>query len=91
LIGSAVFFCFAIYLFASEARSRADDRASTFLLMLLAGFGATALVHDLLYQRAFWLLLGAALAFRRDQLSGSARENMRDVDAGSTPQAANTI
>jgi Lysylphosphatidylglycerol synthase TM region len=40
------------------------DPARTFLIMALLGFAAIATVHDILYQRTFWLLIGAALAYR---------------------------
>jgi O-antigen ligase len=40
------------------------DPARTFLLLALLGFAAIAGVHDILYQRTFWLLIGAALAYR---------------------------
>jgi hypothetical protein len=40
------------------------DPARTFLLLALPGFAAMAAVHDILYQRPFWLLIGAALAYR---------------------------
>jgi hypothetical protein len=32
--------------------------------MALPAFAAIAMVHDMLYQRSFWLLVGAALAYR---------------------------
>jgi O-antigen ligase len=88
LIGSAVFFCVGLYMFVYEVRGDASDRASVFLLMLLAGFFSTALVHDLLYQRAFWLLLGGALALRKDLPYCTGRENAPGVSAASAPQPA---
>jgi hypothetical protein len=38
------------------------DPARIFLLLALPAFAAIAAVHDILYQRPFWLLIGAALA-----------------------------
>jgi hypothetical protein len=38
------------------------DPARIFLLIALLGFAVMAAVHDLVYQRALWLLTGAALA-----------------------------
>lgn len=38
------------------------DPARTFLILALLAFAAVAAVHDMMYQRAFWLLLGAGLA-----------------------------
>jgi hypothetical protein len=41
------------------------DPARIFLIVALLGFAMMAAVHDLLYQRALWLLAGAALAYSR--------------------------
>jgi O-antigen ligase/polysaccharide polymerase Wzy-like membrane protein len=38
------------------------DVAGMFLLMIIAAFGVVSNAHEILYQRAFWLLLGGALA-----------------------------
>src|SRR5690606_9308926 len=38
------------------------DPARAFLILALLGFAVMALVHDLLFQRALWLLAGAGLA-----------------------------
>jgi hypothetical protein len=38
------------------------DQAGIFLILSLLAFGIISLAHDLLYQRALWLLAGAALA-----------------------------
>ena len=40
----------------------AIDLAGNILVLSIAGFSAMSLFHELLYQRSFWLLLGAALA-----------------------------
>jgi len=37
------------------------DSARILLVLSLIAFGAMAQVHDLMYQRAFWLLIGAAI------------------------------
>lgn len=36
--------------------------AHVFTILLLLSFATVSVVHDIMYQRAFWLLLGAALA-----------------------------
>jgi O-antigen ligase len=38
------------------------DPVGTFIILALLAFGAVAAVHDMMYQRAFWLLIGAAFA-----------------------------
>jgi O-antigen ligase len=38
------------------------DPTRTFIILALLAFAAIAAVHDMMYQRAFWLLIGAALA-----------------------------
>jgi hypothetical protein len=48
---------------AQEWRRRIDDDfAAQMLVPLLVAFAATSLFHELLYQRAFWLLFGAGIA-----------------------------
>jgi hypothetical protein len=38
------------------------DPARTALILALLGFGTIAVVHDIVYQRSFWIIFGAALA-----------------------------
>lgn len=45
-----------------EIRAHRRDGARVFLILVLVGFAVMASVHELMYQRALWLLLGAALA-----------------------------
>ncbi len=47
------------------ASARRHDSAGILLLLSLMGFAFMAEVHELLYQRALWLILGAALASKR--------------------------
>jgi O-antigen ligase len=61
LIGFAVFMAAAYRLFAS-AHSRRNEPAALLLLLILGGMAIMSLVHELLYQRAFWILLGAVVA-----------------------------
>jgi O-antigen ligase len=66
VIGLAVFVAPFVHMLKSEmAPARRHETAATFLLLALLGFGTMASVHDLLYQRPIWLLLGAALAVSR--------------------------
>jgi hypothetical protein len=48
-------------LFIQESR-QLQDAVSAFIILVLTSFAAMSLAHELLYQRAMWLLLGAALA-----------------------------
>jgi hypothetical protein len=55
-----------IWLLAGElGPARRHVAPSTFLVLALVAFATMASVHELLYQRAVWLLLGAALAVPR--------------------------
>ena len=45
--------------------ARRHDLVALFLVLAVLGFGTMASVHELLYQRPVWLLLGAALAVPR--------------------------
>lgn len=61
LAGVAVFAYAGWKIFAAEF-GRRYDLAARVTILALAGFGVMAQAHDLLYQRALWLVLGAALA-----------------------------
>lgn len=37
------------------------DRIATLLVLVFAAFGTMSLVHDMLFQRMFWLVLGAGV------------------------------
>ena len=41
-----------------------NDRAGTFIVLALVAFLSMSLLHEILYQRSFWFLMGAALAMR---------------------------
>ncbi|RDV03182.1 lysylphosphatidylglycerol synthase transmembrane domain-containing protein [Undibacter mobilis] len=52
-----------VMIFRTEIlRARALDTAGRLLILTIAGFSVMSLVHELLYQRTFWILLGAAMA-----------------------------
>jgi len=62
VVGFLAFFVPALYLLLSEfARARGDAGAKLMVLCLVA-FGVMAMPADMLYQRTFWLLVGAGLA-----------------------------
>lgn len=61
LAGFAVFAIGAWRIFADAFRRRATA-AGILLMLTILGFAVMSEVHELLYQRALWLLLGAALA-----------------------------
>jgi hypothetical protein len=61
LAGTAVFLGAAWHLF-SDALRRRGDPAAALLLLILCALAVMSLAHEMLYQRAFWLLLGAVLA-----------------------------
>jgi hypothetical protein len=73
LIGFGVFLAAASRLFF-DAIGRRGDPAALLLVLILCGLGVMSAVHEMLYQRAIWLLLGAVLAMpvaaaRRDRRS----------------------
>ncbi len=62
-VGLLVFLAPFIRILKHEVHERpAGDAVRTFVILALLGFAVMAAVHDLFYQRALWLLLGAALA-----------------------------
>jgi len=61
IVGFSVFFAAACRLFSDAVRQRGDP-AALLLVLILCGLATMSLVHEMLYQRAFWLLLGAILA-----------------------------
>lgn len=65
LIGFAVFAYVGWRLFAAEF-ARRGETAALLIILVITAFAVMAQAHDLLYQRALWLLLGAALAMPAD-------------------------
>ena len=62
LVGFLPFAVAAIRIFWNEWKSNRRDGVGQMLLLILVTFGIMSSVHELLYQRALWLLLGAGLA-----------------------------
>ena len=65
LIGLLAFVVPALRIVRMEARRIAFDPVSGLLVMMLVAFGMMSAVHEMLYQRPTWLLLGAALSITR--------------------------
>jgi glycosyltransferase involved in cell wall biosynthesis len=64
IVGFTIFVAPYFYVLRREIRASLAgdvDSARILLVLSLIAFGAMSQVHDLMYQRAFWLLLGAAV------------------------------
>jgi hypothetical protein len=73
LVGFAVFAVPVFRIFWSEGRRPHPDLASKLLLLIIVAFAVMSSVHEMLYQRTFWLLLGAAMAYLPVATSSSQR------------------
>ena len=62
LVGMLILAAPVFRIFLSEIRRETPDISALLLVCIIGGFGAMSLLHEMLYQRTFWLLLGAALA-----------------------------
>ncbi|HEX7791993.1 MAG TPA: O-antigen ligase family protein, partial [Afipia sp.] len=63
LIGALIFVSPIVRIFIIEARRfRNNDAAGNLLILMIAGFSAMSIFHELMYQRTLWFLLGMALA-----------------------------
>lgn len=66
LVGAAIFLIPVVRVFAGEAmRFRRNDTAGYLIILIIPALASMSLFHELLYQRTFWFLLGAALATLR--------------------------
>lgn len=63
ILGFLVFVAPAAFVLSSEIRRPVRDEASVVLILCLVGFAAMSIPADMMYQRTFWLVCGAALAF----------------------------
>jgi hypothetical protein len=61
LVGLLVFTAPIVRIFWREFRHARSDISRYLLIMMIGGFGTMSLVHEMLYQRTFWLLLGIAM------------------------------
>lgn len=62
LVGLVVFMLPALRVFYMAATDRDPDMAAKMIVLCLVVFGVMSLPADMVYQRTFWLLFGAALA-----------------------------
>lgn len=62
----------AVYALVLEMRRRYADPAGQLIALCLTAFGVMSLPADMLYQRTFWLLFGAALILKRNLEQGNA-------------------
>jgi uncharacterized membrane protein YbhN (UPF0104 family) len=70
LVGLVIFAIPAIHIFWAEARKPMNaDAAGVVLVLILTAFVVVSNAHEIMYQRAFWLLLGAALACVPERLA----------------------
>ena len=74
VVGAAVLMWPLARILSVEWRNLSDE-VGAFLLMIVLAFAIVCQVHEIMYQRAFWLLLGAGLA-------------CLPIGAGSVPQVA---
>jgi O-antigen ligase len=54
--------CFGRMFITEFKRATTGDHVAGFLILILVALGTMSIFHDLLYQRSFWLLFGAASA-----------------------------
>lgn len=74
LIGLFVFALPAVRIFWIEAsHPKNADVAAAILVLILTSFAVVSSAHDIAYQRAFWIFLGAALALVPDRLEPASR------------------
>jgi hypothetical protein len=75
LVGFLIFAVPAIYVWVKEWRLAATDPAAAVIVLCFVGLAVMSGPADMLYQRTFWLIIGAALAVPR--LSANNREQAR--------------
>jgi hypothetical protein len=73
LVGFLAFMVPAIYVFANEWPLASKQQASALIVLCFVTFAVMASPADMLYQRTFWLLVGAALAMLRPDAVKPAR------------------
>jgi uncharacterized membrane protein YbhN (UPF0104 family) len=96
IVGLITFATPAVYALIAELRRRYVDSAGQLIVLCLVGFGVMSLPADMLYQRTFWLLFGAALmlksAVSRDEAQcASTHQSSCRALAGVTTDSLSTI
>lgn len=64
IVGLITFATPAVYALVVELRRRQTDPAGQLIALCLIAFGVMSIPADMLYQRTFWLLFGAALMLK---------------------------
>jgi uncharacterized membrane protein YbhN (UPF0104 family) len=64
IVGLVTFATPAVYALLVELRRRHADSAGQLIALCLIGFGVMSVPADMLYQRTFWLLFGAAVMLK---------------------------
>ena len=78
VIGFLIMAAPIVRIFATEFRyPRQTDTAGLLLILIIAAFAVVSNVHEIMYQRAFWLLLGVALAYAPAALEKRNHSNVR--------------
>jgi uncharacterized membrane protein YbhN (UPF0104 family) len=62
LIGFAIIVSPIVRILLAEISARKTDIGGTLIVLIIVSFAIVANIHDIMYQRVFWLLLGASLA-----------------------------
>src|SRR5262245_52783353 len=65
IVGLAAFVAPFAFVFFREWKFARSEKASTVVILCLVAFAVMSAPADMLYQRTFWLLIGAGLALRR--------------------------
>jgi hypothetical protein len=73
IVGFLIFAVSFTHIFFKEWKSAPVDQTSAFIVLCLGGFAVMSGPGDMLYQRTFWLLIGAALAVRHPPSSQPSR------------------
>lgn len=88
IAGFAVFMFAAGYALKREVVTLSSDRVSAAIVLLLAVMIIMGLPADMLYQRTFWLFIGALIAIPVTVTSDSRRTRRVVLAGGSTPPLA---
>lgn len=65
LIGAAILSFPIFFIFFSEVLQKPNEVKGVLLVLLITGFAVMGAFHEIMYQRGFWILLGAALASQK--------------------------
>ena len=63
IVGFIILAVPALRTFITEWRSARDDQVSVLIVLCLVAFGVMSAPGDMFYQRTFWFIIGASLAF----------------------------